>query len=89
MLTDHETGIKTDLQQNAYTFNAQAGMDNTRFTLSFSDAATGISTVVSSERSEMEVYTLDGTKVGSATKGIQKGVYVVRQGQQARKVISK
>lgn len=89
VLTDHETGIKTDLQQNAYTFNAQAGMDNTRFTLSFSDAATGISTVVSSERSEMEVYTLDGTKVGSATKGIQKGVYVVRQGQQARKVIIK
>ena len=89
ILTDHETGIKTDLQQNAYTFDAQAGMNTTRFTLSFSDATTGISNMLNGEKSEMEVYTLDGTKVGNTTSGVQKGVYVVRQGQQTHKVIIK
>lgn len=89
ILTDYETGIKTDLQQHGYTFDAQAGMNNTRFTLSFGGAATGISTMVGNEVSDMEVYTLDGTKVGNTTSGIQKGIYVVRQGQQTHKVIIK
>lgn len=89
ILTDHDTGICTDLQQHGYTFDAKAGMDNKRFTLSFGDSVTGISTTIGSEATEMEVYTLDGTKMGNTTNGMQKGIYVVRQGQQAHKVIIK
>lgn len=89
ILTDHETGIKTDLQQHGYTFNAQAGINNVRFTLSFSGAYTGIDAIMNNEAMDMEVYTLDGTKVGNTTNGIRKGIYVVRQGQQTHKVIIK
>lgn len=88
ILTDHETGIETDLQQHGYTFEAEAGMNDTRFTLSFG-SATGIITAKGNEVAEKEVYTLDGVKVGNTANAIQKGVYVVRQGQQAHKVIIK
>jgi len=88
ILTDHETGIETDLQQHGYTFEAEAGMNDTRFTLSFG-SATGIITAKGNEVAEKEVYTLDGVKVGNTTNAIQKGVYVVRQGQKAHKVIIK
>ena len=88
-LTDNETGIKTDLQQQGYTFSAEAGTCESRFTLSFGGAATGISTATSSEPAIKEVYTLDGAKVGTSTLGLQKGVYVVRRGQQTQKIIIK
>ena len=89
ILTDNETGIKTDLQQHGYTFEANGGTCESRFTLSFGDAITGISSAKTSETATMEVYTLDGTNMGNTTNGLQKGVYVVRQGQQTQKVIIK
>ena len=88
VLTDRETGIKTNLQDHAYTFSAEAGYCDNRFTLSLGVVATGISTLKSDE-ADAEVYTLDGTKVGTAMSGLQKGVYVVRQAQQSKKVIIK
>ncbi len=89
VLTDHETGIQTDLQKSNYTFEAEAGINNTRFTLSFSNGITGISTAMGSETAEKEVFTLDGIKVGNSTDGLKSGVYVVRQGQKTQKVIVK
>lgn len=89
VLTDNETGIKTDLQQHSYTFDAQAGVNNARFSLSFVSAATGISSLKSNEANVKEVYTLNGIKVGNTTDGLQKGIYMVRQGQQTQKVIIK
>jgi len=89
ILTDHETGIKTNLQQNDYTFEAEAGTDNTRFSLSFGKGTTGITTAKNSEVAEKEVYTLDGIRMGNTTDGLKKGVYVVRQGQKTQKVIIK
>ena len=89
ILTDNETGIKTDLQQHGYTFEANGGTCESRFTLSFGDAITGISSAKTSETATMEVYNLDGTNMGNTTNGLQKGVYVVRQGQQTQKVIIK
>jgi hypothetical protein len=34
-LVDSKTGIETDLNANSYTFNAEAGVDNTRFSLKY------------------------------------------------------
>ena len=89
ILTDHKTGIKTNLQQNDYTFEAEAGANDTRFSLSFGKGTTGITTAKNSEVAEKEVYTLDGIRMGNTTDGLKKGVYVVRQGQKTQKVIIK
>lgn len=89
ILADHKTGIKTNLQQNDYSFEAEAGTDNTRFSLSFGKGTTGITTAKNSEVAEKEVYTLDGIRMGNTTDGLKKGVYVVRQGQKTQKVIIK
>lgn len=94
ILTDNETGIQTDLQQNSYTFDAKKGTNEKRFTLSFTrgmggEGTTGIQTVKALEPSTVEVYTLDGRKVSNTTEGLAKGVYVVRQNQKSQKVIIK
>jgi hypothetical protein len=41
------------------------------------------------ETAEKEIYTLDGVKIGNDTTNLQKGFYVVRQGQHTQKVIIK
>ena len=87
ILTDNETSIKTDLSQHSYTFDADAGTCEGRFTMAFSNT-TGIHSMVNNETAEKEIYTLDGVKVGNTT-GLKKGVYVVRQGQHTQKVIIK
>ena len=88
ILTDNETSIKTDLSQNDYTFDADAGTCEGRFTMAFSNT-TGIQSTMNAETTEKEIYTLDGVKVGNATNSLRKGVYVVRQGQHTQKVIIK
>ena len=88
ILIDNETGIKTDLQKHDYTFDADAGISNERFSLTF-NSTTGIRTTVNSETAEKEVFTLDGVKVSETTNSLQKGVYVVRQGKHTEKVIVK
>lgn len=94
ILTDNETGIKTDLQENNYTFTAKKGTYEQRFTLSFSrgiggEGTTGIQDIAEPTINTVEVYTLDGTKVSNTTEGLKKGVYVVRQNQKTQKVIIK
>lgn len=89
ILTDLETGVKTDLQQHGYTFDAESGICENRFTLSFGGAVTGISAAEVRETETTEVYTLDGVKLGNTICGLQQGVYVVRQGEQTSKIIIK
>jgi len=89
LLTDHETGIITDLSEHAYAFSADEGLCEGRFTLRLGAAVTGISTLNANHEGGTEVYTLDGTKAGATTDGLQKGVYVVRHGQRTQKVIVK
>ena len=89
ILTDNVTGIKTNLQDNSYRFEAEAGIVENRFTLSFGAETTGIQHVVESEDHTVEVFTLDGQKAGNSTDGLRKGVYVVRKGNMAQKVIIK
>ena len=88
ILKDSETGIKTDLSQHDYTFDANAGICNGRFTVAFGNT-TGIQSTMNVETAEKEIYTLDGVKIGNDTTNLQKGVYVVRQGQHTQKVIIK
>ena len=93
ILTDNETGIQTNLQQNSYSFSAKKGISDKRFTLSYSrgfggEGTTGIQDAKTTT-CEQEVYTLDGQKLGNTTEGLKKGVYVIRQGQQTKKVIIK
>ena len=87
ILKDNETGINTDLAKYDYTFDANAGICNSRFTLAFGNT-TGIQSTMSVETAEKEFYTLDGVKVGN-NNGLKKGVYIVRQGQHTQKVIIK
>lgn len=88
ILEDNETGIKTDLSQHDYTFDANAGICNGRFTVAFGNT-TGIQSTMNVETAEKEIYTLDGVKIGNDTTNLQKGVYVVRQGQHTQKMIIK
>lgn len=94
ILTDNETGIKTDLQQNSYTFSANAGTINSRFVLTFSSIggngdATGINTINSNDDAIEEIFTLEGVRVGNSRENLKKGVYIVRKGQKTQKVIIK
>ena len=74
LLIDHETGITTDLSQHGYSFSAEAGADESRFTLSFLGSdATGIQTVSDSQPAAEDYYNLKGQRVEQPAKG----VYVV------------
>lgn len=88
ILIDNETGIKTDLQTNDYSFEAKQGICDDRFTLIL-NGTTGIQNVMKAVTGETEVYQLDGQMVGRSTENLKKGVYIVRQGQKTQKVIIK
>lgn len=89
-LTDNETGIETDLSETSYSFEAKKGTNEKRFTLKAgSRGTTGIQTLTQPETNDIEVFTIDGQNVGKTTNGLKKGVYVVRQGKSAKKVIIK
>jgi hypothetical protein len=89
LLKDRQTGLTTDLSQNGYCFDAEAGVDESRFTLTFGSGITGISNITKESHQTIEVYTLDGRKVDNTTDNLKQGVYVVRKGQQAQKMIIK
>jgi hypothetical protein len=88
-LKDNETGIATDLSKNSYSFSANAGTTESRFTLSFSRGTTGINTLDVNDDAQEEVFTLDGQRVAGSRESLKKGVYVIRKGQQTQKVIIK
>ena len=51
------------------------------------ETATGVMGVVAEENAPVEVYTLGGVKVGNSLEGLQKGIYVVKQGNKVVKVM--
>ena len=84
VLTDHETGSVVNLTEDAYTFTAQAGTDESRFTLTIGSEATGVDEIVNGEFSNgTSTYDLQGRKVNSETKGI----YIINHNGKNRKVV--
>lgn len=81
-LTDHETGRRTDLRNDSYTFTAKAGTSDNRFTLTLGGDITGIKDhnreMTSNNR---EVYDLSGRRMVNGKW--PKGIYVVN----GRKVV--
>lgn len=65
---DAKTATTHDLSDGDFTFNAEQGTDNGRFTLIVADVATGINSVVA--KGADKVYDLDGRKMNDAKTGI-------------------
>lgn len=102
ILTDHELGQQADLSQGGYTFTADAGTYNDRFTLSLNGGGvTAIGSVESGKASvsvgdgaisvsgKATVYGIDGRKVAEVSDGsvnVPAGVYIVRSGKETVKV---
>ena len=49
--------------------------------------ASGISSVENAENAPVEVYTLNGVKVGSSLDGLKSGIYLVKKGNKVQKVL--
>ena len=88
-ITDNLTGETTNITNGAYTFTAKAGIDNTRFMLSFvSGGTTAIKELdKSGEGHKTEVYSLDGKFMGNDASRIGAGIYMIRQGKKVSKVV--
>ena len=65
---DAKTATTHDLSDGDFTFNAEQGTDNGRFTLIVADVATGINSVVA--KGADKVYDLNGRKMNDAKTGI-------------------
>lgn len=84
LLTDYETGEQVNLADRAYTFTAQTGTNDNRFTLKISGVVTDIYEIVNSKSSNSKsLYDLQGRK----TDAQQKGIYVVKDNGKSRKVL--
>ena len=87
LLTDNETNCTTDLSKEAYTFFANAGMSESRFTLNIgSDDATGIIKAIdnSQQTNKNTFFDLQGRKVNTMS---QKGIYLMKENGKSRKVL--
>ena len=85
-LRDNELGIIHDLSLGGYTFSADAGVNESRFTLVTGHTETGIIGVDDTKPDgNNTTYDLQGRRIeGAAT---HRGVYIVKKGQKATKVI--
>ena len=85
-LRDNEMGIIHDLSLGGYTFSADAGVNESRFTLVTGHTETGIIGVDDTKPDgNNTTYDLQGRRIeGAAT---HRGVYIVKKGQKATKVI--
>lgn len=88
-ITDNLTGKTTEITNEAYTFSAKAGTDNTRFTLSFdANETTGIKEMNKTTiATETEVYSVDGKFIGTDTSRLGAGIYLLRQGKKVSKIV--
>jgi len=62
--------------------------DCTSITVFFDTDAQGINKVIS-DNNKMEVYNLCGKKIAESTKGLAKGIYIIKQNGASRKVVIK
>ena len=75
ILVDHLTGNRVKLTNDAYTFNAEAGTYNNRFTLEFG-SVTGITDVnVNDNGNGNEIYDLQGRRTNNSS--LKKGIYII------------
>jgi hypothetical protein len=91
VLTDHQTGKKTDLSQGSYSFTANEGINDNRFTITLIGDITGIKDAMRLNDNEKitndKYYTIDGKRVASTS---QPGIYIVnKNGKNHKVVISK
>ena len=87
MLTDHLTGAVTNLTVDSYTFTAEVGTDNDRFTIALAPT-TDIEGSMVDEAAISEIYTLDG-KLVKDVKNLSSGAYIVKKGGEYVKHIVK
>lgn len=87
MLTDHLTGAVTNLTVDSYTFTAEVGTDNDRFTIALAPT-TDIEGSMVDEAAISEIYTLDGKQVKDV-KNLSSGAYIVKKGGEYVKHIVK
>jgi hypothetical protein len=74
VLVDNEMGIETDLSSGSYTFSADAGINNNRFTLHVGGVViTGIGNNREAINNSGSVYNLNGQRITTP----QKGLYIV------------
>lgn len=89
-LTDYETGETVDLTLGDYTFTSEAGQNTVRFALSFAGSeTTGIEAVSQHPTEKPMVFSVEGKYMGHSLQGLTPGVYVLRTGNKARKVVVK
>ena len=76
-LIDYETGTETDLTAGAYTFHAEAGTHDSRFTIRLCDAPNGIQTIgMDTEHPSLgegrgvALFDLQGRRISQPQKGI-------------------
>ncbi len=88
-ITDNQTGETTEITSSAYSFAAESGTYNSRFTLSFvAGNATGITeTEGAGDGVQTDVFSVDGKYLGKNAKSLGAGVYVLRQGKKVSKVV--
>ena len=91
MLIDYETGI-TQPATEPYTFTTQAGETTTRFALTYSSEATGVSFVATVSQQSGQTYDLQGRLVTPRTGGDGGGLGALRPGiyiKNGKKIIIK
>lgn len=85
LLIDNETDREVNIAEESYTFTAQAGTFENRFTLVIGSDVTGVNEIVNSESSNSKsLYDLQGRRTNSQS---QKGIYIIKQNGKSRKVI--
>ena len=82
-------GVTKEITDAPYSFSAEAGTDNTRFTLSFvAGETTGVKEIEKkAEQEPTEVFSTDGQFLGKDVESLGTGIYIVRQGKQVSKVV--
>lgn len=79
-----EDGIVTGLAMGKVTITAEAGGKTATCTLTVTKS-TGVDALDSDN--EMQVYDLNGHYVGEKVEGLKAGIYIVRQGNSAKKLV--
>lgn len=85
---DAKTGMTVEITNSDYTFSAEAGTYDNRFTLLFANSEMGISGMQKDgQMDEAEVWSVDGKLLGNDVNSLGAGLYVVRQGKKVSKVV--
>lgn len=85
VLYDKVTGNTVSLNEGAFTFTVEAGQTDSRFTLSLASGTTIISNVDAANGSSA-VYNIQGMKVADTTDNLPSGVYIIRNGNETKKI---